>query len=76
MKSTFEQTSTGPVFKYEDGTEFQMYATGGRVTFPASGDVGSFSFPVRQNGDVFNAFKMFDGRKLSASLIPKSCRAW
>jgi len=69
MKHTYETTSTGTVFTFENGVS----VSNSHVTIPARDGVGPMDFPIRFHGDVFHAFRMGGA---SIANIPQHCRAW
>lgn len=64
-------SKTGTLFTFEDGVTLNTIAkdSTGSVTYPAKGDVGAFTFPIRHSGDCLYAL-------LQRKPIPAQCKAF
>jgi hypothetical protein len=71
MKIKWTQADGDPVAEFPNGEILRFYSSGGggMLTHPARGDVGSFSFPLRNAGDAFHALRL--GKPL-----PDHCKGW
>ena len=70
-ESTQAGNSDTTVATFPNGETIRFYSTGGGgvLTQPAKGDIGSFSFPLRNASDAFHAL-------LLGEPLPDHCKGW